>query len=236
MTKYVISNDNDDSIALGKWTDLLLISDSDSDNGELDTTQSHCLISHELLDQNCITLPCNHLFNFLPLYSEHLKKNKRVPNLHCPYCRTVHINTVLPHVKLHKSMIYRQGINQPIEYCLPFHKCDYVFSSGKQKGKRCDSPGFITNNGKYCANHHKTIQLQKEKEITKKNKNKIKEEKKSLQQKEKEEKKSLQQKEKEEKKSIKQKEKEEKKSIKQKEKEEKKSIKQKEKEEKNSEN
>jgi hypothetical protein len=232
MTKYVITNDDDDNVALGKWTDLLHISDSDTD--ELSSSQSHCLISHELLDHNVISLPCNHSFNFLPLYHELLRQNRRDPSLHCPYCRTVHVDTVLPHVKLNRSMVYRQGINQPVEFCLPFHSCEYIFSSGKQKGKCCESTAYITKNGKYCSTHHKTVQLQKEKQITKQNKEKEKEEMKSLKQKEKEEMKSLKQKEKEQMKSLKQKEKEQKKSIKQKEKEQKKSIKQKEKEQKKS--
>lgn len=222
MTKYVITNDDDDNVALGKWTDLLHISDSDTD--ELSSSQSHCLISHELFDHNVISLPCNHSFNFLPLYHELLRQNRRDPNLHCPYCRTVHIQTVLPHVKLNRSMVYRQGINKPAEYCLPFHSCDYVFSSGKRKGNKCDSTGFFMNNGKYCATHHTTVQLQKEKEIIKEKKDIEKQEMKSLKQKEKEEKKILKQKVKEEKKLIKQKEKEEKKLIKQKEKEEKKLL------------
>lgn len=165
MTKYIITtNDTEDNEVLGKWTDLLLESDSDIENEQ---TQTHCLISHELLDQNVITLPCNHSFNFLPLYFELLRQNRRVPNLHCPYCRTVHIDTVLPHVKLNKSMVYRIGINQPTEFCLPFHTCNYIFSSGKQKGKICPATAYTTSDGTYCAAHHKTIKFKKEKEHAK---------------------------------------------------------------------
>ena len=170
MTKYVVSTETEDNVDLGKWTDLLLDSDSDSEKDDTDThaaTQTHCLISHDLLDKNFISLPCNHYFNFLPLYFELLRQNTRVPNLHCPYCRTVHIDTVLPHVKLNKTMVYRQGVNQPVEFCLPFHTCDYIFSSGKQKGNKCGATAFITSDGTFCAAHHKTVKIQKEKELVK---------------------------------------------------------------------
>lgn len=171
MTKYFISDDTDDNVALGKWTDLLQDSESDNENEQ---SQTHCLISHDILDNNSITLPCNHSFNFLPLYYELLGHNRRVPNLHCPYCRIVHIDTVLPHVKLNKSMVYRQGINQPSEFCLPFHTCNYTFSSGKQKGTKCTATAYVSSDGTYCAAHHKTIKFQKEKELAKMKKKEIK--------------------------------------------------------------
>ena len=233
MTKYVIANDDDgdtnDKMVLGKWKDLLSDSDSDTNdsksndhNNEIDNTSNAliCLISHDLLDHNAITTPCNHSFNFIPLYSELLQQKYKGSNLECPYCRTIHINTVLPHVKIHKGMVYKNGINQPIEYCLPFHICEYIFCSGKHKGNQCGSTAYITSNGKYCASHQKTVIIQKEKELVKKENNILKQEQKETEQKLKDDDKKQKGIIKEEKKLLKLKEKEEKKLLKLKEKEE----------------
>lgn len=182
-TKYIITNGADGNFMLDNWTDLLNDDSNDESNDdnlnseEEDVVPTHCLISHEVLDQNFISLPCNHYFNFFPLYNELLRNNVRsdLPNIHCPYCRTCHVKTVLPRVKLNKTMVYKFGVNQPAEFCLPFHSCKYVYSSGKQKGNICDSTAYVSNNGTYCPTHHKTVQIKKERENIKKEKEEQKE-------------------------------------------------------------
>ncbi len=176
-TKYIITNGSDDNFMLDNWTDLLNDesndeSDENNYSEEEEEVPSHCLISHEVLDENFVSLPCNHYFNFLPLYYELLRNNVRndLPNIHCPYCRTTHVKTVLPRVKLNKTMVYKFGLNQPAEFCLPFHTCKYEYSSGKQKGKICDATAYVSNNGTYCPTHHKTVQIKKERENIKKEK------------------------------------------------------------------
>ena len=106
-----------------------------------------CLISHTILDNNAITLNCNHKFNYIPLYNE-LVKQKGVNRLEvqklkklqikCPYCRTIHTN-VLPY----KSALKNDkiiGINWPPKYAIHSHRCKALFKSGKRKGQMCNQP------------------------------------------------------------------------------------------------
>ena len=80
-----------------------LIKDTSAKN-----TDNVCLISGSVLDENHITLDCNHKFNYVPLYndiiqqkltynSNNLKKLK-INEITCPYCRKISnhlINLVL---------------------------------------------------------------------------------------------------------------------------------------------
>ena len=86
MTKYVV-NEGEEGIfqiclSQGKWTDLLDYSSEeyeskDQDEVAISQEDKCCLISHEPLDENCVTLPCNHSFNFLSLYKEVLMHRSR---------------------------------------------------------------------------------------------------------------------------------------------------------------
>lgn len=254
MTKYVVKEGEESvfqsCLTQGKWTDLLDYSSDELDcvsNGaeSNDDTSSSisgnnkkengvqcCLISHDPLDKNSITLPCNHTFNFLPLYQEVLMHNLREPKIKCPYCRTIHNDTVLPHVKLNKNMVYRIGVNQPVGFCIPFHSCQYIF---KQKKTKCDNTAYHSSLGTFCPLHQKTVQIQLTNAEMKKEKEKLKEQKKLESLKEKEQLKLDKKKIKEEEKKLKKKQKEDalkqEKITKQKNKEQKKLLKQKLKEE-----
>ena len=70
-----------------------------------------CLLTDMDLDKNHITLPCNHKFNFYPLYREvinqkttsktsHLNTDKlKYTEIKCPYCRQK-FDKLLPHIKI----------------------------------------------------------------------------------------------------------------------------------------
>ena len=88
----IIEND------LNLWEEIEKLENSEynEDNNDI------CLLSNDKLTINYITLPCNHKFNYIPLYNElyELKINRkynyydkfklRDNQIMCPYCRTVH--------------------------------------------------------------------------------------------------------------------------------------------------
>ena len=95
-----------------------------------------CLLSKMPLEYGHITLPCNHVFNFMPLYNEVLSQ-KTNPELlknvyhtqlsyrhiKCPYCRVIHANALLPYIVGGKRV---HGVNGPSTLCMaaPF-KCQH---------------------------------------------------------------------------------------------------------------
>lgn len=146
---------------------LEMIGNNNDDSNDL------CLLSNEPLTKNHIKLPCNHCFNYIPLYNElyHLKikfvhnyfdKYKLKKNqIHCPYCRT-HYDFLLPYIPIYKSEKVRE-ITHPIEFSMSFKKCEYHIKTGKKKGI-CNENGFETDIGNRCVKHWKLLERQKEKE------------------------------------------------------------------------
>lgn len=132
---------------------------SDSD----DEADDCCLLTKSRLDKNKISLPCNHSFNFIPLYKEICIQKMGASNLEtdflmynqikCPYCRQK-FDFLLPHVRLNKSVTYISGVNTPQQLCMSFHKCSYVFSNGKNKNTQCSKTGYYENDQCYCTTHH----------------------------------------------------------------------------------
>lgn len=130
--------------------------EEDSDN---DDENNRCLISYERLTTNSITLPCNHSFNYYPLYKEicNQKLNQnfkeiirlRINQIKCPYCRSVH-NNLIPYHK-QDGVEQKYGVTRPAKYVLLQNNCCYVFKSGKNKGKMCN----IKCSDDYCKRHIK---------------------------------------------------------------------------------
>lgn len=130
--------------------------EEDSDN---DDENNRCLISYERLTTNSITLPCNHSFNYYPLYKEicNQKLNQnfkeiirlRIHQIKCPYCRSVH-NNLIPYHK-QDGVEQKYGVTRPTKYVLLPNKCCYVFKSGKNKGKMCN----VKCIDDYCKRHIK---------------------------------------------------------------------------------
>ena len=96
MTNYIIEDDID------FYQELNISSNKDFNDV--------CLISNEPLTRNSIRLPCNHTFNYLPLYKEICKQKNKYNSLEitklkshqikCPYCRLIINNLLssLPHL------------------------------------------------------------------------------------------------------------------------------------------
>ena len=115
------------------------------------SSSDDCLLTNRPLECGYIELPCGHKFNFLPLYTETLyqKTNPAFVNnkyntpigkdkIKCPYCRTIHSNSLLPYIVNEKRII---GINSPIKLCsLGSVKCQHVsVSTSKKKHTACTS-------------------------------------------------------------------------------------------------
>lgn len=101
-----------------------------------------CLLTNQPLVYGHIELPCGHKYNFFPLYTETLyqKTNpafvKNVYNvplgkdkIKCPYCRTIHLNCLLPYIVNGKRVV---GINSPVSACISSNNvmCQYVLKLG----------------------------------------------------------------------------------------------------------
>jgi len=142
------------------------------DDNDINSSKSNdnmCLLSAMPLSYNNITLPCTHKFNYEALYQEVIiqKHNQKyglkdnikltVSQFKCPYCRTIS-NKLLPHVPLCPVQRKIVGVNSPAELCMEHKKCEYLFASGKQKGKACDKYAFESKYGTFCNTHWRITQ------------------------------------------------------------------------------
>ena len=123
-----------------------------------------CLITNEPLLDDCVTLQCNHTFNYNAIFQE-IKRQKYDPfkyevdklayfQLKCPYCRYIQ-GWLLPPPKeyfINKDKKYLLlGVNSPLHYCNRPNVCKYIYKKGSKKNKKCDSPCF----NEYCNYHDK---------------------------------------------------------------------------------
>lgn len=164
---------------------MKMLNDNDNKNEDF---ENKCLISGEELEDNFITLECNHKFNYKHIYNEvhkqktepwHSEVNKvKNTQLKCPYCRNIQTG-ILPY---RESCLKVKYVNWPPSLMMLPDKCIYTFSSGKRKGLSCGKKC----NGKYCLSHTKIMEkrekkrLEKEKKRIEKEKKKMEKEKKKL--------------------------------------------------------
>jgi len=104
------------------------------DDSDLDSIDNNmCLISQQKLTKSHITLPCEHKFNYMPLYNEIYRQkqknlfevcNLKVNQIKCPYCRTV-FDKFLPYI--------------PSECVLKTHGVNYPFKYGMENTVKCDN-------------------------------------------------------------------------------------------------
>jgi hypothetical protein len=114
----------------------------------VNTPTSVCMISHEPLTYNAITLSCNHSFNYLPLFNELCLYNNK-SSIHCPYCRTKS-DKLIPYIPLpNVTKIY--GVNSPSKWCMPTPKCAFIVKTGLA----CEHNGIEYANGIFCDKHFK---------------------------------------------------------------------------------
>lgn len=120
-----------------------------------------CLITGNVLEQNSITLDCNHSFNYIPLFNELCMQKTfnindpfptRLNETKCPYCRQMTKN-ILPFIP---SIVNKfiTGVNTPSIYCMKFKSCNHVFKYGPNKGQMCCKNGFESVYGNICEKHY----------------------------------------------------------------------------------
>ena len=144
--------------------DFYELLNEDTNSNDLDN-QEICLISQKLLEDNYITLDCNHKFNLIPLYSEVIRQknnknyyeitNLKINQIKCPYCRTI-TNKLLPYNKTFNktfdiSLI--RGVNYPQKYCMKIYNCEWKIKTGKNKGNFCNCSAVKTKFGILCDKH-----------------------------------------------------------------------------------
>jgi len=128
--------------------------------------QSHenelCPISGQIIDNNAITLPCGHKFDYKSLLldlSTNKKYEKYSGSSKCPYCRCIYSGTIPYRPDLFIKKV--TGINYPVSNCFSKHECFYT----KDK-EVCSINATIPVQDKFaCWRHYKTAlnQLSKSK-------------------------------------------------------------------------
>lgn len=142
-----------------------------SDEEQLDI--SRCLISNMPLQDNYVTLSCNHQFNYETLFEE-IRNQKKVNYLEtkrpshsqmkCPYCRTI-TNKILPYfASYNHPLIY--GVNSPERYALIINNCSYIYKSGKMKNQVCNKSACKSKFGTFCNSHYKMMEAKEKKKAT----------------------------------------------------------------------
>jgi hypothetical protein len=90
----------------------------------------------------------------LSLYKELcLHNNKK--NIVCPYCRDVS-DKFIPYIPL-PNVVKINGVNYPLNKCMPAPKCSFILKSGKHKDQACGMNGIECDKGIFCIKH-KTVQ------------------------------------------------------------------------------
>ena len=124
-----------------------------------------CLIDGTPLKSTYITLECGHKFNYESLLNDvYEEKYSRFKNyayysysstrlcdnqLRCPYCRQIQEN-ILPYIpEIYSKKI--RGVNYPLSLSMGNNKCNYIFKSGKNKGRLCSKKCYR----KQCNQHYK---------------------------------------------------------------------------------
>jgi hypothetical protein len=124
-----------------------------------------CLITNKPLEEDCVTLVCNHKFNYDAIYNDILNHKKKYNSMErnslksiqirCPYCRTVQ-NSLLPQKNGYKTVHgvnhydETQDTNSLIGYC------PSQFIQGKCNYKYPDAP---ENHGGCCNKYVKMLGL-----------------------------------------------------------------------------
>jgi hypothetical protein len=124
-----------------------------------------CLITNKPLEENCVTLSCNHKFNYDAIYNDiynHKKKYNAMERnavkssqIRCPYCRTIQ-NNLLPEKEGYKKV---HGVNFYDEEQENISKLSNVSSILKQ-GKCCYKNPNLPDSHPGCYNKYvKTLYL-----------------------------------------------------------------------------
>lgn len=152
---------------------------------------SVCLITNKPLEENCVTLSCNHKFNYDAIYNDifnHKKKYNAMERnavkstqIRCPYCRSIQ-NKLLPekegYKKVHGVNFYdeEQEIVIKINYSTSQFKqgkCCYIYPDASESNPGCYNKYVKTldlDNKTYCSFHYNHVlnKLYKEKKLKEK--------------------------------------------------------------------
>jgi len=156
--KYIIEGDIDFYSELNNSGDI---------NTIISPTENVCLISKEGLNDNFITLPCKHTFNYIPLYKEvilqkispnSLETSRLSPHqIRCPYCRLI-VNTLLPYIPL-TNVEKITNVNYPSNKCMKHLDCEQKLKNGNF----CSKSAYTINGKIYCEQHWVKIKEKNEK-------------------------------------------------------------------------
>ncbi len=140
-----------------KEIENLNLNEENNDNNE--NNKNKCLISGESLNEDSVTLLCNHSFNYESIFNEVIRQKKNVHNyeliilnknqIKCPYCNSIQ-NKLLPNL-LNNKFEDVEDVNYPLNKCMYRFKCNHIMKSGKNKGNLCGK----NSNEKYCKIHMK---------------------------------------------------------------------------------
>jgi len=156
--KYIIEGDIDFYSELNNSGEI---------NNIISVDENVCLISKEILNDNFITLPCKHSFNYFPLYKEiilqkissnPLETSRLSPHqIRCPYCRLI-VNNLLPYIPLN-NVEKITNVNYPSNKCMKHLDCEQKLKNGHF----CSKSAYKINGQIYCDQHWKIINDKKEK-------------------------------------------------------------------------
>lgn len=146
--------------------DFYLELNKNEDESKVNDTS--CMLTHEPLIENYITLPCKHTFNYIPLYKEVCTKltvntydSDKLHNneIRCPYCRTKY-DKLLPYIN-YEGVDKIHGVNWPEKDCMKHMECSWICKTGKNKGQRCVKNAYIKGDECYCYLHWITVNKKK---------------------------------------------------------------------------
>jgi hypothetical protein len=156
---YIIENNNDFFNALKEE-----IKEDESYKDKDKDKEEECLISKEPLTIHHITLPCNHKFNYIPLYNTIIIQKQQQYNkgysfeinpvsstkIRCPYCRTLHLG-ILPYIPL-KDVMPITYVNTPIKFVMDYKFCSWKLINGKNKDNFCNKNAYYNPNDNHTVN------------------------------------------------------------------------------------
>jgi hypothetical protein len=150
MTNYITEDNFNFFEELNNELNKIENTNDTSKHSDTSSTMNTSTISHLPLTHNFVTPPCNHSFNYMPLYKELCLHNNK-QTITCPYCRTVSAK-LIPFIPL-PSVVKTIGVNHPQKNCLPAPSCSVILKIGTRQGLICGQNGMVTDNGIFCKKH-----------------------------------------------------------------------------------
>ena len=96
--------------------------------------EKECLITGDWISiRDGIELDCKHFFKYDALMKEIDINKGKVPQIKCPYCRSI-FKGVLPY---REGYLKQHNVNYPLKYCIYKNECSRIISRGKRKGQKC---------------------------------------------------------------------------------------------------